>query len=123
MQNYHTGHPLAGFTFSYIILRFLKIGKGIYNFFTQTKKFPLQTQWEFLLLQAKSLVETVYTSTGVNQLLFAGIERVALGANFNLDILFGGAAGKSVTARATNSSLLVIGMDAFLHFIHLFLVS
>ena len=73
------------------------------------------------LLQAESLVETVNTSTGVNQLLLAGIERVALGADFNSDVLLGGASSKDVTASATNCSLFVIGMDTFLHVVHLFL--
>ena len=75
------------------------------------------------LLQIESLVETVNTSTGVNQLLLAGIERVALGADFNSDVLLGGAGGKSIATSATNRSLFVVGMDAFSHVVHLFLVS
>ncbi len=74
------------------------------------------------LLQIESLVETVNTSTGVNQLLLAGIERVALGADFNLDVLLGGTSSKLVATSATDGGLFVSGMDAFLHFIHLFLV-
>ena len=73
-----------------------------------------------LLLQAKTLVETVNTSTGVNQLLLAGIERVALGADLDTDLLLGGASGKDVTAVATDRGLFVLGMDTFLHFVHLF---
>ena len=75
------------------------------------------------LLQIESLVETVNTSTGVNQLLLAGIERVALGADFNLDVLLGGTSGKLVATSATDSGLFVSGMDAFFHVVHLFLVS
>ena len=75
------------------------------------------------LLQTEALVETINTSTGVNQLLLAGIERVALGANFNTDILLGRASGKSVTAGATDSGLLVVRMDAFFHLVHLFLLT
>ena len=75
------------------------------------------------LLQAESLVETVNTSTGVNQLLLAGIERVALGADFNTDLLLGGAGGEGVAASATDGGLLVLRMDAFFHVVHLFLVS
>ena len=74
------------------------------------------------LLQVKSLVETVNTSTGVNQLLLAGIERVALGADLNSDFLLGGAGGKSIATSAANCSLFVLRMDAFSHFVHLFLV-
>ena len=80
----------------------------------------IQTQF---LLQTKSLVETINTSTGVNQLLLAGIERVALGADFNTDLLLGGAGGEGVAASATDGGLLVLRMDAFFHVVHLFLVS
>ena len=74
------------------------------------------------LLQVEALVETIDTSTGVNQLLLAGIERVALGADLNSDLLLGGAGGKGVTAGAANCGLFVLRMDAFSHFVHLFLV-
>ena len=77
----------------------------------------------YFLLQAETLVKTIDTSTGVNQLLLAGIERVALGADFNTDILLGRAGGKSVTAGAADGGLLVFGMDAFSHVVHLVLVS
>ena len=74
------------------------------------------------LLQAESLVETINTSTGVNQLLLAGIERVALGADLNADVLLGGAGRKDVATSTANRGLFVIGMDTFLHVVHLFLV-
>ncbi len=74
------------------------------------------------LLQAKALVEPVNPSTSVNQLLLAGIEGVALGADFNTNVLLGGASGKSITARAPDRGLFVLGMDTFLHFVHLFLI-
>ena len=74
------------------------------------------------LLQVESLVETVNTSTGVNQLLLAGIERVALGADFNSDVLLGGAGRKDVATGTADSGLFVIGMDTFLHVVHLFLI-
>ena len=77
----------------------------------------------FVLLQAESLVETVNTSTGIDQLLFAGIERVALGADFNTDVLLGGTGRKDVATSTADGSLFVVGMDAFLHFVHLFLLS
>ena len=81
-----------------------------------------QTDFVLILLQAKTLVEAIDTSTGVNQLLLAGIERVALGADFNTDVLLGGAGGKGVTTSAADGGLLVVGMDTFLHFVHLFLI-
>ena len=84
------------------------------------QRFAVRTSF---LLQTKSLVETINTSTGVNQLLLAGIERVALGADFNSDVLLGGTAGKNVATSTTNGSLFVVGMDTFLHIVHLFLIS
>ena len=75
-----------------------------------------------LLLQAETLVEPINTSTGVNQLLLAGIERVALGADLNSDVLLGGASRKDIATGAANRSLFVIGMDTFLHVVHLFLL-
>ena len=75
------------------------------------------------LLQTKSLVETINTSTGVDQLLLAGVERVALGADFNTDLLLGGTGCEHVATSATDGSLFVVGMDAFSHVVHLFLVS
>ena len=75
-----------------------------------------------LLLNAESLVETVNTSTGVNQLLLAGIERVALGADFNTNVTLGGTSSKSVTTCTADRGLFVLGMDTFLHVVHLFLI-
>ncbi len=76
-----------------------------------------------VLLQAKPLVEPINTSTGVNQLLLAGIERVALGADLNTNVLLGRTSGKDIAARAADGGLFVLGMDTFLHFVHLFLIS
>ena len=76
-----------------------------------------------VLLQAKTLVETINTSTGVNQLLLAGIERVALGADLNTDVLLSGTGSKSVTTGTADGGLFVLRMDAFSHFVHLFLIS
>ena len=73
------------------------------------------------LLQVESLVEAINTSTGVNQLLLAGIERVALRADFNADVLLGGTGRKDVATGTTDGGLFVVRMDAFSHFIHLFL--
>ena len=56
------------------------------------------------LLQAVFLVETVDTSTGVNKLLLAGVERVTLGANFNLDVLL----VEPVSITAPHAHLIVV---------------
>ena len=76
-----------------------------------------------LLLQAKTLVEAINPSTGVNQLLLAGIERVALGADLNTNVLLGRTGRKDIAAGTADSGLFVLGMDIFLHFVHLFRIS
>jgi len=91
--------------------------------YLQQKTSPHLCSEVSVLLQAKSLVETVNTSTGVNQLLLAGIERVALRADFNADVLLGGTGRKDVATGAANGGLFVVRMDAFSHVVHLFLVS
>ena len=75
------------------------------------------------LLQAEALVEAINTSTSVNQLLLAGIERVALGADFHTNVLLGRTGSKDIAACAADGGLFVLGMDTFLHFVHLFRIS
>ena len=75
-----------------------------------------------VLLQVETLVEAVNTSTGVNQLLLAGIERVALGADLNADVLLSGAGREDVATGTANGGLFVLGMDTFSHVVHLFLL-
>ena len=74
-------------------------------------------------LQTELLVETVYASTSIDQLLLAGIEGVTLRANFDLDILLRGPGLNHRAACTTDRGLLIVGMDAFLHAVHLFLGS
>ncbi len=68
-----------------------------------------------LLLDAVLLVELVNTTAGVDQLLLAGVERVALRADFNGDVGLGGAGLYNGTASALDGGLLIIRMDSFLH--------
>ena len=59
--------------------------------------------------------EALDASGGVNQLLLAGKERVAGGADFEDDVsLVGGAGLEVVAAGAADVGLLVLGVDAFL---------
>ena len=67
------------------------------------------------LLDAVLLVELVNAAAGVDQLLLAGVEGVALGADFHGDVLLGGAGLDDSAASALDGGLLVIGMDSFLH--------
>ena len=71
-------------------------------------------------LDAVALLEAIDTAAGVNQLLLAGVERVALGADFNAQLLLGGTGDESVAADAGHGNLLILRMDAFLHVFHLF---
>ena len=74
-----------------------------------------------LLVQTELLVETSDTTAGIDQLLLAREEGVTLRADFHLDILLGRTCLNHITAGASNSSLLIIGMDSFLHArVHLF---
>ena len=67
------------------------------------------------LVQAEPLVELRDPAAGVHQLLLAGEEGVTLRADFHLDILLGRTCLNHITAGACNRSLLIIGMDSFLH--------
>ena len=71
------------------------------------------------ILHAVALLEAIDTAAGVNQLLLAGEVRVALGADFNAQLLLGGTGDEGVAADAGHGNLLVLRMDAFLHDFHL----
>ena len=76
---------------------------------------------EQVRLDAVTLLETINTTARVNELLLAGEERVALGADFNAQLRLGGTRYESVAANAGHGRLLILRMDAFLHDFHLFL--
>ena len=68
-----------------------------------------------LLLQAELLVELVNTTAGVNQLLLAGVERMALGADFDENILLGGAGLIGGATSAADNGGLIVRMDSGFH--------
>ena len=70
----------------------------------------------FVVLHTVTLLESVYTSAGINELLLAGEKRMAFGANLNVDIGFGRTCYESVSAVAGYSCLMVIRMDSFPHY-------
>ena len=72
------------------------------------------------LLQTEALLESVNTSTCINQLLLARKERMTFGTNFNTDVLFGGTCVNDIAASACNGCILVCGMHLLLHGCHLF---
>ena len=62
------------------------------------------------------LLETIHTSFGINQLLTASEERMAVRADFDANIALVRRAGrKSVTAGASNFDFVVSGMDPSFH--------
>jgi hypothetical protein len=69
----------------------------------------------FLALQTETLVELGNASAGIDKLLLAGEERVTLRADFHANILLRRTCLNHITAGAFDSSLLIIGMDSFLH--------
>jgi len=66
---------------------------------------------------AELLFELVDTTCGVNHFLFACVERMALGAHFNVEAFFahGRFGHKSVAARAGHFQIGVFRMDTGFH--------
>jgi hypothetical protein len=64
---------------------------------------------------AEALVETVNTTTGVNDLLLASVERVAFRANVQVQIATSGVDLEFVTAGALDLNCLVLWVDTFFH--------
>lgn len=67
------------------------------------------------LIHTKTLFKSVYASARVNKLLLAGVERVALGANFNSDVFLCGTRLDDIAASAGYRCFLVVGMDTLFH--------
>ncbi len=74
----------------------------------------------FALAFGKFLVEAIDTAVLLDETLFSGIERVAVGASINLDFLQGGASLERRTAGgASDLAGVVFRMDSFFHVVHL----
>jgi len=71
-----------------------------------------------VVLHTVTLLEAIDASTAVNQLLTAGVERMALAADFNGEFTAGGTGGEGFTTCATHRSLTVLRMDILLHGFH-----
>ena len=73
------------------------------------------------LLQTVFFSEFIYPAAGFDhQPLGAGVVRMALGADFHSDLLFGGAGLEAIAAGADHFRLVIGGMDTFLHLEHPF---
>jgi hypothetical protein len=64
---------------------------------------------------AKLLAEAFHAAGGVDELLLAGEERMALIADIDVNPAAGAAGGKGVAASAVNGTGLITGMDFFFH--------
>ena len=62
-----------------------------------------------------ALGELLDAACRVEQLLLAGKERMAIGADFHMDIGLGRAGKYGIAARAENRTLAVLGMGILLH--------
>lgn len=67
------------------------------------------------LVDVESLLEALDASAGVDQLLLTCEEGVAVGADFNTQVLLCGACYEGVATCACNCCLLVVGMDSLFH--------
>lgn len=68
-----------------------------------------------LELDTVFLLELVHTTAGIDKLLFAGEERMAVGANLNAEVLSNRAALESVAACASYRCFVIVGMDPLFH--------
>jgi hypothetical protein len=62
-----------------------------------------------------SLSELIHASAGIDELLLAGVERMALRANVNTVFLARGCRFKLFAASATNRDLVALGVDSLFH--------
>jgi len=72
----------------------------------------------WILTHTVLLAELVYASTGIDDLLLAGVKRVARGAHFNEEVLAEGRACCELVATTTGDfNVVVIGMYVGFHFL------
>ena len=67
------------------------------------------------LFHAVALLELIHASAAVNQFLTTGVEGVALGADFDLELALYGTALEGLTASTANDALAVGRMDVLFH--------
>lgn len=70
---------------------------------------------KLLLCACKTALELIQTSAGIDKLLLAGKERMALGADFNGHIAFGRTSLNLSAASTSDRAFFVFGMESFLH--------
>ena len=68
-----------------------------------------------LVAQTVLSIELIDTTLGCCSLLCAGVERVALGADFDVDLRRCGSGHECIAAVAGNSCLIILGMNSLSH--------
>ena len=71
---------------------------------------------KLLFTHVETLVKSVNTTTGVNQLLLAGKERMAFGTNFHADLGLSGTGLDNLAAGAADYAGTVLRMDSVFHY-------
>ena len=71
----------------------------------------------FLLFDAVLFVELINTAAGIDELLLAGVEGMALGAYLNGDVLAGGAGLDQSAAGTSDDGGLIVGVNSGFHII------
>ena len=90
---------------------------GLTFYSREIDTYPARCQEDLLFDSSQSLLELVQTTARIDKLLLAGVEGVALGADFNTHLAtLGRARNDSLTASALDNALNVLGMDSVLHF-------
>ena len=69
-----------------------------------------------LLHLCKTLLELVNASACIYEFLLTGIERMALGADFDVHITLNGMGLNGLAASTSDGSFLILGMYSSLHF-------
>lgn len=67
------------------------------------------------LFHVETLLKAVNAPASIHQLLLAGEEGMALGANFDLQFRLNRTGFECLTAHAMNGRLAIFGMDLFFH--------
>ena len=63
----------------------------------------------------KTALEALDAATGIDQLLLAGVERMALAANFDMDLRLGVTGVDHIAAGTSDGAVHIVRMDALLH--------
>jgi len=93
--------------FRYFLYRKEKIHRCLFRCFLFGLRFYF---FAFVLF-----LESFHAAGGIHNLLLTSYKGMAVGANFNLNILFGGSGRNYITAYASYGCFFIFGMNAFFH--------